>query len=226
MKNNMTLSESVIGWLYLFIQVFLLSIFLEWANDKLPTPMNNAWLTFTGHCISFLLLVAICHSYLANAASNFTKNALPCLTGLGLGFCVYYTCTTLLSKYMGSYFPEFFNPNDTNIAALLKLDFLPMSFGTIFLVPFIEEVLYRGIVFREVYNRNKALGYILSTLIFSSVHLMGYAETAEPFALFLCFLQYLPAGFTLAWTYVNSDNIFAPIMLHMIINAMGVYSMR
>ena len=226
MKNNMTVSESVLGWIYLFFQLFLLTPMLGWINERLPTPLNNAWLTFVAHCISFILLTLICHNYLGNAANNFSKDAMPCLTALALGFCIYYTCTNLLTKYMDSFFPHFFNVNDSNISALLKLDFIPMSIGTIFLVPFIEEVLYRGIIFRGVYNRNQALGYILSTLIFSSVHLLGYADSNEPFALFLSFLQYLPAGYTLAWTYVNSDNIFAPIMLHMIINAMGVYSMR
>jgi membrane protease YdiL (CAAX protease family) len=222
----MSVSESILSWCFLVFQLFIMPHFLDFIKANVILPFGNSWLTFLCHCISFIALMLICHNFLTNAATALSKDMNPSLSALGLGFCIYYTCTTLLGTYLGSYFPDFFNPQDSNIAPLLRLDFIPMSIGTIFLVPFIEEVLYRGLVFRSLYNKNHAFGYVLSTLIFSSVHLLGIANSQEPVALVLSFLQYVPASFTLAWTYVKADNIFAPIMLHMIINAMGVYSMR
>jgi len=42
----------------------------------------------------------------------------------------------------------------------------------------------------------------------------------------LCFLQYLPAGFALAWCYRRSGSIFASILVHMTVNQMGMLLMR
>ena len=42
----------------------------------------------------------------------------------------------------------------------------------------------------------------------------------------LCFLQYIPAGIALAWSWKRSGNIFSPILMHITINALGILSMR
>ena len=42
----------------------------------------------------------------------------------------------------------------------------------------------------------------------------------------LCLLQYLPAGLCLAVAYEKSDSILCPILMHTVINAIGVYAMR
>ena len=38
----------------------------------------------------------------------------------------------------------------------------------------------------------------------------------------MAFLQYLPAGLCLAWAYTKADTIFAPILIHAIINAVSI----
>ena len=42
----------------------------------------------------------------------------------------------------------------------------------------------------------------------------------------MALLQYLPAGLCLAWSYAKSDTIFAPILIHALVNAWGIYEMR
>ena len=44
--------------------------------------------------------------------------------------------------------------------------------------------------------------------------------------LLLCFVQYLPAGLCLGWAYARADSIFAPTLMHMIINLIGMLAMR
>ena len=40
------------------------------------------------------------------------------------------------------------------------------------------------------------------------------------------FLQYLPAGLSLAWAYTKSDTIFAPIAIHACINLVAIGGLR
>ena len=44
--------------------------------------------------------------------------------------------------------------------------------------------------------------------------------------LFLSFLQYVPAGLCLAWSYEKADSIWAPILIHIAVNQMGNLAMR
>ena len=41
-------------------------------------------------------------------------------------------------------------------------------------------------------------------------------------ATLLCALQYLPAGVALGWTYEKADTIWAPILVHSMVNAVGM----
>ena len=56
--------------------------------------------------------------------------------------------------------------------------------------------------------------------------MLGYIGTESVRTLVLCFLQYLPAGLCLAWTYTKADNIFAPIVVHAIVNAVAIGALR
>jgi membrane protease YdiL (CAAX protease family) len=55
---------------------------------------------------------------------------------------------------------------------------------------------------------------------------LGYIGSADLLTLALCFLQYIPAGLCLAWAYDASGSIFAPVLIHTVINALGILSLR
>ena len=61
---------------------------------------------------------------------------------------------------------------------------------------------------------------------FAAIHVLAYIGTESVTTLVLCFLQYLPAGLCLAWTYTKADNIFAPIVVHALVNAIAIGALR
>ena len=97
-----------------------------------------------------------------------------------------------------------------------------LAFSVIALVPLAEETLYRGLVFRPLYEKNHILAYCVSMACFSAIHVLGYADVLTPTQLFFSFLQYLPAGYCLCFAYRRSGTIITPIAVHMAINAMAV----
>jgi membrane protease YdiL (CAAX protease family) len=82
------------------------------------------------------------------------------------------------------------------------------------------------VIFGSIYKRSRILGYAVSALVFAALHVIGYIGFFAPTHLLLCFLQYIPAGLCLAWAYVMADTIWAPILMHIAINQMGVLAMR
>ena len=95
-----------------------------------------------------------------------------------------------------------------------------------FLAPVAEEMLYRGLIFRELSQTSKAAAYLVSMAAFAAIHVLGYIGSEDLGRLVLCFIQYLPAGLCLAWTYTKADNIVAPIVVHAIVNAVAIGALR
>ena len=122
--------------------------------------------------------------------------------------------------------PGFSNINDAAITELARTNYALMLIGVVFLVPLTEEMLYRGLIFRNLWQSSKVAAYLLSMAAFAAVHVLGYIGSEDITTLLICFLQYLPAGLCLAWTYTKADNIFAPILVHAIVNAIAIGALR
>ena len=123
-------------------------------------------------------------------------------------------------------YPEFSNVNDDTISVMVQQNFPLMVIGTVVLVPITEELLFRGLIFRGIYNRSRFWAYAISAVAFSLPHVVGYIGMFDPLLLLLCFVQYLPAGLCLSWAYARADSIFAPVLMHMVINLIGMFAMR
>ena len=67
---------------------------------------------------------------------------------------------------------------------------------------------------------------VLPMAAFAALHVLGYIGSESVTTLVICFLQYLPAGLCLAWTYTKADNIFAPVVVHALVNAIAIGAVR
>ena len=101
-----------------------------------------------------------------------------------------------------------------------------MTIGIVLLVPIAEEFLYRGLFFSQFYNRKPIAAYLISTVVFAAIHVVGYLGSYPAMRLALCFLQYLPAGIAMGWAYARADSIWASILMHTTINLIGTLAMR
>ncbi len=226
MKTNLSANETICGWIYLLFQLFLLPSLLNAANDMLPHPLSTAELNFAFFFLNFLVILWIFHDFLGNSFRQVTQHPIYVLEAVILGTVFYYACTWLVNWGIHLLAPGFANANDASISGMYYGSSFLMTLGTVILVPPVEECLYRGLIFRRLYPRNKLVAYAASMIAFALIHVLGYIGTYSP--LYLCFavLQYLPAGFCLAWAYTRGGTIFAPIFIHAIVNAYGIYGMR
>ena len=101
-----------------------------------------------------------------------------------------------------------------------------MLIGTVLLVPITEEALFRGLLFGTLYRKSAVLGYVLSTLIFAAVHVVGYIGTQDAVSLLISLIEYLPAGLVLGWAYARSGTIWTPILIHAVVNFIGMSALR
>ena len=222
----MTRTELIAGFSYMAFQLVLLPYLLVRLNLILGFPLTDAQLNFVFFALDFICITVIFHRFLILSGKNALRRPFLCLRAAFLGLLLYWILSFGVNMLIVIISPDFFNVNDTSIMELTAQNYTLMAIGTVLLVPVVEETLYRGIIFRGLYNSNPASAYIVSALLFSALHVFSYIGMYPPVQLLLCALQYIPAGLCLGWAYVKADSIWAPILMHITINQIGILSMR
>lgn len=111
------------------------------------------------------------------------------------------------------------NLNNDVVNAMLQRHPGPMILFAVFLAPITEECLFRGVLFAPFCRKCPWVGYVLSVLLFSGVHVLNSIGYQTPFDLALCFLQYVPLSLALCWACQKTKSIWGSITLHALINA-------
>ena len=91
----------------------------------------------------------------------------------------------------------------------------------VLLAPFIEEVLFRGLVFGGLKSRSRAVAYAVSCLLFAFLHVWQFAAVHQDLTYFLLMLQYLVPGLVLAWCYDRSGTLWASLGVHVLANLLS-----
>lgn len=218
--------ENILGYTYLlFCQLFLPSL-ISLAAHLLGYSMSLSVLNIVFFLVNFVSVAAIFHRFLWRSAQAAFQNLWRCLRCAVLGIGLYYAAMLLVDFLILQLDQDFSNVNDSFVADMAQEHTRLISFCTIFLVPVVEETLYRGLIFQQLHRKDRLLAYCVSCLIFAGIHILGYVGQFDRLTLFLCFVQYLPAGIALAWAYERSDTIIAPILMHITINQIGMSALR
>lgn len=226
LSTQTTTPVTLLGWCYFVFQLLFLGPIVVVINLFLHQPLNETELNIILFVINFIAILIIFRKFLWANFQKVLTAPFQVLKTAGVGFILYDICSVLISYLVYAVDPDFINANDNNIGQMIDSNFALMSICTVLLVPVVEETLYRGLLFRCLYEKNAAMGYILSTAIFALIHVVGYIGSVDALTLCLCFAQYLPAGVFLAWSYVKSDSIWTPILIHMAVNQIGILAMR
>jgi len=221
-----TPNETVFGFIYFLLQLLIIPGIIAVINMMVPNPMSEAKVNVVFFAVNFVAVLLIFRKFLAANFDLVQKYPWIVLRWAGIGFLIYMVGNSLFSFVVTALYPDFANINDAAIMEMVQDHFGMMTVGTVLLVPVAEECFYRGLIFRSIYDRSPVLAYAVSMVLFSLAHVLGYVTLVDFGTIILCFLQYLPAGFALAWCYRRSGSIFASILVHMTVNQMGMLLMR
>ena len=222
----MSRQETLSGFIYLTFQFIFLPAVLNWCCSQFSLTPSDAELNFTYYLINFIAMLLIFHDFLSRSLTQVFRHPGIFLEGIILGAVAYYACFHGIQWLIRLLVPGFSNHNDASIAALGNGNPFLMLVGTVILVPPAEECMFRGLIFRNLYGKSRWGAYVVSILAFAVIHIIGYIGLYSPLEILMAFLQYLPAGLCLAWSYVRSDSIFAPILIHAAVNYITIQSLR
>ena len=218
--------ELICGLIYLPLHIFLMpfAVSLVFAPLLFGKTPSEATLTLIYYLIGFLFILVFMSGFLKGSFSDFTDRFASSLQSALLGYILY-----IIMLYAVSYILTLIsaqppsNPNNEAVTSQISRNWETMLVSTILLAPIVEETLFRGVLFGLIRKRSRTAAYIVSFLLFATYHLWTYALKGFDIRYIFYMLQYLPGSIALARCYEKSGTIWAPVLLHMMINGVSVF---
>lgn len=92
------------------------------------------------------------------------------------------------------------------------------------LIPLVEEVLFRGLLFGNLRGYSGVLAYLVCVPLYTMALVWRYAlDFSDPRYLLLGFL-YLPMSLALTWCYDNGGSVWSGVILHGALNGLILFT--
>ena len=218
----MSRGELIGGFIYLPIYVIGLALLLGLILGLMEVQLSDIRLNLLYFLINFLAIAVIFRRWLIASLSGVGRRFWQFLQTVVLGFVFYYALSWVLGLLLSLLDLAVASPNDAEVAKLAVSDFRLTVLCTVLLAPPVEETLFRGLIFGNIHRKSRVLAYVVSVVLFAAIHVWSYVGTVGWADTALAALGYLPAGIALGWAYEKSDTIWAPIVVHALINAVAM----
>lgn len=227
-SGGMNRTERVAGTIfflvYLLVMPLLATRIFDLLEVVLDTTINDSLRNVLYYYTLFAVTVLLFHSYLAHTSSRFLDNLNRALSTMLLGLLVFYGANELLFRVCNVLFDSRTNLNDMTIAAQVASAPRMTVLIVVLLAPFVEEVLFRGLVFGCLKEKSRIFAYILSCALFAFLHVWTAAVSNWDLGYLILMLQYLVPGLVFAWAYEHSGTLWTSILLHMLVNALSLFT--
>lgn len=216
---NLSKAETVAGFCWLPFYVALLARGLRFLSDYFGLGLTSLQLNLCYFVINCAVVWIIFHRFLLRSLRDIRFWEL--VQALILGFVLHYAGSILLSRILQLLQLEVVIYNNQTILELASQNHTVMLICSLLIAPVVEETLVRGLVFGTIRRKSRIIAYAASILFFAFLHIWQYWSSHDPGSVALAALPYVPAGIALGWTYEKANTIWAPILLHAIINAIA-----
>ena len=222
---KMRRSEIIGGIIWLVIYGFFMGDILGLGLELLGISYTAAQLNALFVLCNFVITALVFWRFLTRNLSLVPGNLLRILKAMLLGFCIYWLLQVGLDV-IGQFLSGNMDiPNDDTISSIAGENYRIMWAGAVLLAPMVEETLVRGLIFGTVRRLNRAAAYAAAAVVFAAMHVLSYLGQMDALTLGYNILVYGLPSIALCACYEYAGNIWAPIGLHMIINALGMSAM-
>ena len=218
------LSEKVAGLIYLPLHMFVLPIFMGIFSQVSPGTLTDIQRDAAYFLCGVIFIIAFFGKFLRSGFDVFLDNKLRSMMSISSTYLLN-ILLTYGSLYIAMFFfGDFKVPEELNPAMMSKSGILVLAGVGVFAASFVDEVLFRGVVFGILRPKNRVFAYVVSILLFTIYHTWQIWIIMPDTNMLVYTLQFIPIGFTLALCYERSGSIWAPIFFQMIMNAMAFSS--
>ena len=225
----MTSGEKIAGTIlfavYLVVLPFVTDPLFRFVGRLLDTTISATVQSVIYYYVLFAVTLIVFHKFVARTSRNFADNLGVACRNMLLGLIALYGLNELVYRLSSLVISNRTNLNDTTISAQIQDAPRVTLLIIVFLAPFIEEVLFRGLVFGNLKSKSRVVAYLVSCLLFALLHVWQFAVVQQDITYFQLMVQYLVPGAVLAWAYESSGTLWTSIGLHAVANALSAWAM-
>ena len=225
----MTSGEKIAGTIlfavYLVVLPFVTDPLFRFVGRLLDTTISATVQSVIYYYVLFAVTLIVFHKFVARTSRNFADNLGVACRSMLVGLIALYGLNELVYRLTRLAIDNRTNLNDTTISAQIQDAPRVTLLIIVFLAPFVEEVLFRGLVFGNLKSKSRVVAYLVSCLLFALIHVWQFAVVQQDITYFLLMVQYLVPGAVLAWAYESSGTLWASIGLHAAANALSAWTL-
>lgn len=220
--------EMTAGWVFFAVYLAVLPFVTAPAfrllerglGTDIPPRLENALYYYA----LFAVTVVIFHGFILRTSRQFLDGLGGSVRSVLLGLVALYGSNELTYRLTRVLVDGRTNLNDSAVSAQIRAAPAVTFLIVVFLAPFVEEVLFRGLVFGTLRGKSRGLAYVVSCLLFALLHVWQFAVVSRDAAYFFLMAQYLVPGIVLAWAYEHTGTLWTSILLHAAANALSVWA--
>lgn len=226
-SSGMDRTERVAGSIFFVVYLLVLptlaakifDLFEVLLDMSIGATMRNLLYYY----VLFAFVVLLFHGFLARTSSRFLDNLSRSMKSLLLSLLVFYGANELIYRVFHVLFDSRTNLNDMTIAAQITSAPRITVLIVVLLAPFVEEVLFRGLVFGCLREHGRILAYVVSCALFALAHVWSAAASSWDFGYLILMIQYLVPAVVFAYSYEQSGTLWTSILLHALVNALSLF---
>jgi membrane protease YdiL (CAAX protease family) len=224
MSAGEQIAGTVFFVIYLLVLPFAVTPLFDLAERLLGVTLSTGLRNTVYYYILFAVTIVIFHGFLGRTSRNFADHLGGACQAIVLGLIALYGLNELVYRLSHVLMGNRTNLNDMTISAQVQDAPRTTLLIVVFLAPFVEEVLFRGLVFGNLKDKSRAVAYLLSCALFAFLHVWQFALVNQDITYLVLMIQYLVPGLVLAWAYERSGSLWTSVGLHAVANALGVWT--
>ena len=226
--THMNSAEQLAGTIFFVVYLLVLPLLTD-RLFLLAEVLFNARMDGDGRNLLYYYMLTgvtllIFHSFLAGTTKRFFDNLNRAFTSLFLGLLVFYGANELVCRASRLLLGSGQSLNDTVIAAQVASAPRTTALIIVFLAPFVEETLFRGLVFGCFKEKSRVVAYAASSLLFAFLYAWTFAVSARDPRNFIQLVRYLVPGLVFAWAFDRSGTLWTSVLLHAAVNALALWT--
>lgn len=223
MSPGEQIAGTVFFVIYLVVLPFATAPLFRLAERLLGTDIPSALQNAVYYYTLFAVTLIIFHGFLGRTTRNLLDNFGNACKAVVMGLIGLYGLNELVYRLTRLLVNNRTNLNDTTISAQIHDAPRVTLLIVVLLAPFVEEVLFRGLVFGNLKSRSRLAAYLVSCLLFALLHVWQFAVVRQDITYFALMVQYLVPGLVLAWAYDHTGTLWSSVFLHAAANALSVW---
>ena len=208
--------RGVIFFVLFFLVFPVLKMGVEWVFERFfGLYLSEAVSAAVYYYIMAVLTMVLFWSFLRHAGNILMRflpeNLLALVTGLAMA---------LVLGFLFNRLPwPLENPNPVTWAEQYAYSPAATVLIVVVLVPIVEEVLFRGLVFGALRRRSRTVAWIASVALFMVYSVWTFAVAYGDARYLILAFQYLPMSLALTWCYDRGGSVWSAALLHAVLHA-------